>query len=399
VTNSHKEILTPSVLRIMGIIGAKGEARVVGGAVRDMLMGRPIGDIDLATTLPPEQVMELLKAQNVKTVPTGLAHGTITAVIDHVGYEITTLRHDVETDGRHATVAFTDDWQTDAARRDFTFNALYMDAAGKIYDYFDGKADADAGRVRFIGDAQMRIREDVLRILRFFRFYAWYGNGEADSDALLACRTLANLIPDLSAERVAHEILKLLKTQNPLAAWHLMIEGNVTEYFLQNATDTKRLENLLENEKQHKEQQSSLTRLAALLPQDEDASRSIATKLRFANRDGDTLVVLAKLPGLIGKAEDTKALRRLLYIYGAENCRCAIFLEGKKIFENLSVLSAWENPLFPLKGQDIVKLNIPAGPQVGDILRKTEEWWIAGDFRADRTGCLAQAKTISLPAS
>jgi len=382
------QILPPPVQRLMKALHeAGGEARVVGGAVRDVLLGRKVGDIDLAANLPPEQVMEILAQHKIKTVPTGLAHGTITAVVDHVGYEITTLRRDVETDGRHARVAFTDDWREDAARRDFTFNALYADSAGQLYDYFDGMKDAQAGHVRFIGEAQARIREDVLRILRFFRFYAWFGKEAADVEGLAACRELAALIPRLSVERIAREVIKLLAAENPVPSWRLMSDSGVTPYFLVEATNLMRLQALVDNEKQYDEPPLALARLAALLPQDEVVALSVAKRLKLSKRESEKLCVLAKLPTLMRD----HPLRRLLYHYGAENCCAALFLHGENMAQALGTLAAWENPVFPIKGEDIVKQGIPASPRIGDILRAVEEWWIAGDFRAGREACLAQA--------
>jgi poly(A) polymerase len=333
--------------------------------------------------------MEILARQGVKTVPTGLAHGTVTAVVDHAGYEITTLRRDVATDGRHAQVAFTDDWRADAARRDFTFNALYLDAEGRLYDYFGGADDAASGHVRFIGDARARIAEDVLRILRFFRFYAWFGKGGADAEGLAACRELAHLMPRLSAERVARETLKLLAAENPLPAWSLMCESGVAASFMPEARDLGRLQALLENEKRHREKPSALLRFAALLPEDEAVAASVAARLRLSRRDGEALGALAKLPGLLRGVSDAAGLRRLLYVYGAENCRAAAFLAGVRIAESLAVIGAWENPVFPLKGEDLVKRGVAAGPRVGEILRELEKEWIDGDFRAGREACLA----------
>jgi poly(A) polymerase len=387
------QILTPAVIRIMDALrSAGGEARVVGGAVRDVLMGRKAGDLDLASNLPPPRVMEFLKDSGIKTKPTGLAHGTLTAVIDHVGYEITTLRQDMATDGRHAEVAFTDDWQADAARRDFTFNALYVDAAGKIYDTFNGADDAAAGRVRFIGDARARIREDVLRILRFFRFHAWFGAGVLDADGLAACRALADLMPRLSAERIAREVLKLLQAQNPAPAWRLMVEANITRHFLAEAENLAALEQLIAREKQFDEPPQALTRLAALLPQDAKIAAAVAKRLKLANNDSKRLEILAALPALLAADASPQGLRRLLYRYGADNGRAAIFLNGQNIAELLPVVAAWNNPVFPIKGEDIVRLGLPAGPQVGIILREVEQQWIVSDFALDRDACLALAK-------
>ncbi|MDR3425258.1 MAG: CCA tRNA nucleotidyltransferase [Alphaproteobacteria bacterium] len=381
------EILTTPVQRLLTAL----RGAVVGGAVRDVILNRKVGDIDLASPLPPERMIEALSAQGIKTKPTGIAHGTITAVIDHVGYEITTLRRDVRTDGRHAEVAYTDDWREDAARRDFTFNALYVDAEGNLSDYFGGVDDAKTGRVRFIGDARARIQEDVLRILRFFRFTASFGRGEPDGDAIAACRELAPLIPRLSVERVAREMAKLLGAEDPVPALRLMQECGVTQHFAPEASDLSRLESLLAAETLHNAPTSAWTRLAALLPQDEAVAAVVAARLKLSKRDGETLCVLAKLPELLRGQLSPAALRRQIYAFGANYCRDAVLLNGEQIHDSLATIAAWESPVFPIRGEDIVKLGIPAGPQIGKILCAIEKWWIAGDFRANRKACLEYA--------
>jgi len=388
------QILTPEVLRLMKALGQKGEARVVGGAVRDVLLSRPVGDIDLAMTLPPEEAMDILAKEKIRTVPTGLAHGTITAVLDHKGYEITTLRHDVTTDGRHAQVAFTDDWRADSMRRDFTINALYLDASGTLYDYFGGAEDAKDGRVRFIGDARARIAEDILRILRFYRFYAYFGKGAADFEALEACRALASLIPRLSMERVSRECLKLLAADNPLPAWRLMKEGGILNFFAADAIHLASLQSLLENEAQYDVKTSAHTRLASLLPQDVKSSAALAMRFKFSNRDGDQLCVLAKLPALLHGKIEAPSLRHLIYLYGPQSCKAAVLLQKEGIAEALATIAAWEAPVFPIKGEDVLKSGVAQGPDIGKILSEVEAWWIAGDFRADRTACLAQLKRL-----
>ncbi len=388
----QKSILTPSVLRIMQALD--GQARAVGGCVRDVLLGCEAGDIDLATPFPPEKVTEKLEEKGIKVVPTGITHGTVTAVLDRVGYEITTLRRDVETDGRHARVEFTDDWQADAARRDFTMNALYVDADAALYDYFNGGKDAREGRVRFIGDAKQRILEDVLRILRFFRFYACLGRGEADPEALAACRELAPLIPRLSIERVARELLKLLAAANPAPALLLMKENGVSAYVLPEMGDFSRLEGLRAAEKKHHVLPLSLTRLAALLPQDRKAAIAAALRLKLSNKDIEMLEALAELPALLSRDAGPERLRSLMYDYGQEQVRAGLLLTGKEIAEALKTVDAWENPIFPLTGKDLLGVGIPPGPVMGSLLKLTEKWWREGDFRAGRAACLDQAKAM-----
>lgn len=387
------QILTDGVRRIMRALrDGGGEARIVGGAVRDVLLERTPGDIDLATNLTPQAVMEILPRSAVKVVATGLAHGTVTAVVDHVGHEITTLRRDVDTDGRHAHVAFTDDWREDAARRDFTMNALYADADGVIYDYFDGITDARAGRVRFIGVATDRIREDVLRILRYFRFFAWFGQGAPDAEALTACRELSPLMPRLSAERVARETIKLLSAPNPHMAWGLLLDAGAASGFMPQANDLARLDLLVTQERAHAVAPDGIVRLAALLP-DAPAAAAIAARLKLSRRDGERLVAIAGLPAdLQASGLDDKSIRRHLYRHGVDAVAAALLLLRAEIGPALRCVASWENPTFPLSGQDIVALGVPAGPLVGVLLKYIENWWIEGDFRADRAACLAQAR-------
>jgi poly(A) polymerase len=385
-------LLTPAARRLMSVIAdAGGEARIVGGAVRDAVIGRAVGDIDMACTLAPDLVMKALTDAGIKAVPTGIAHGTITAVIDHTGYELTTLRRDVETDGRHARVEFTDDWRMDAARRDFTFNALYVDASGTLHDYVDGAADAKAGHVRFIGDAEARITEDVLRILRFFRFFAWFGDIEPDATGLAACRKLASLLPRLSAERVAKETLKLMGAPNPLPALAAMSVNEILAPYLPEAINVYRLRAALGQEKNHNEQQPPIVRLAALLLPDPGTANAVAQKLKLSRADAALLLNLSTLPVLLDAAQTPTALRRLIYAHGAEACRHALFLTTGDIAPALATIAAWENPVFPIRGEDLARMGIPAGPRMGEILRATEIWWIDDDFRATREACLAHA--------
>jgi poly(A) polymerase len=384
-------------MRLLQALRHDGEARIVGGAVRDVLLSRTIGDIDLATTLLPQKVIEVLGKHGIKTVPTGLAHGTITAVIDRLGYEITTLRTDIETDGRHARVAFTDDWKADASRRDFTFNALYVDGDGTLYDFFDGIQDAAEGRVHFIGSAEDRIHEDVLRILRFFRFYAWFGRDAPDDDALKACKKYAHLLSRLSAERVAHEVLKLLQSPHPLSSWKLLVDKKILDAFLPEATDVDRLSRLLAQEQRHGEPQAPIVRLAALLPTTKESAQATVSRLKLSNVDGNFLITLANLQKEFSGNVEVSDLRRLLYRNSAGACRAAAFLgseNGASLSTTLTVINAWENPLFPLKGQDIMKLGISTGSRVGEILKSVEEWWVESDFRASRAECLSHAETL-----
>ena len=388
----------PALKRILDAVASGGgEARVVGGAVRDALLGRAIGEIDLATTLDPDRATHCLAQAGLKVVPTGITHGTITVVCDHRGFEMTTLRRDVETDGRRAKVEFTDDWQADAARRDFTINALYADAGGTLYDYFGGREDLAAGRIRFIGDAEARIREDVLRILRFFRFTAWFGRGAPDATGLAACRKLAGLLPQLSYERIARELIKLLTADRPAPIWSLMIENGILKDILPEASRTGRLQALQAVEQKHDCTPAPLTRFAASLPDDGKVADQVAKRLKLSNRDGDVLRLLAILPAQLKGKLDTVPFRRMLYKHGIEAARQAALLlaandANADITQALAAADSWEQPVFPLQGGDLLKLGMTAGPKVGAALSMIEDWWIAHDFRPGRAECLAEAQ-------
>ena len=390
------EPATRSVLEAIASGGA--EARFVGGSVRDALLGRPIGDIDIATTAPPERVIELLEKRGIKVVPTGLAHGTVTAItgVPARHFEITTLRRDVETYGRRARVAFDADWAADAARRDFTINAIFLDPDGTIHDPMGGLVDLRDRRVRFVGDPATRIAEDVLRILRYYRFEARFGMGMGDAQARAACRAAAHLLPTLSAERIAQEIIKLLKTRNPVSALQMMLEDRVLAVILHEARRLDRLRQMIAIEPQP----DPLRRLAALIEVDATGAGALAERLRFPNAWRDRLQGLAE-PSPFDPHGDTQAQRRALYHLGRERYRDLALLlaaEGAMSPDRLAALLAlageWAPPTFPLAGRDVTALGVPPGPQVGRLLEAVHDWWEAGDFMADRAACLAYLRDL-----
>ncbi|HZB93379.1 MAG TPA: CCA tRNA nucleotidyltransferase [Stellaceae bacterium] len=368
-----------------------GSGRFVGGCVRDALLGRPIGDIDVATPLRPEEVLRRLEAAGIKAVPTGLAHGTVTAVAPQRQIEITTLRRDVETFGRHARVAFTADWAEDAARRDFTMNALFLDAEGNLFDPLGGLSDLRAGRVRFVGDAAARIREDVLRLLRFYRFHAHYGRGEADAEARAACRALAGLLPGLSGERVAAELKKLLCAPDPVPTLRLAAEDGVLAVLLPEATRLDRLRGLVAIE----EAPDAIRRLSALI---ETNAAAVAERLKLSTAERDRLLALASPLPPIDLAADERTQRRLAYRHGVDLYRDEVLLAaassgaGERAHALRHAAEAWRSLKFPLRGRDVTALGIPAGPAVGRLLGEVEAWWEEGDFRADRRAALAELK-------
>jgi poly(A) polymerase len=367
-----------------------GAARFVGGVVRDALLQRAIKDIDIATPLLPAEVMKRLKQAKLKAVPTGLEHGTVTAVAGKRHYEITTLRRDVKTYGRHAEVEFAADWAEDAVRRDFTMNALFLDADGKVFDYVGGLPDLEAGRVRFVGDPATRIREDVLRLLRFYRFFAHYGKTAPDGPARLACRTLAYLLPNLSGERIRNETLRLLAAPDPLPALQFMQEDGVLSAFLPEASGLERLRNLVALESKP----DALRRLAALIERDADL---VAARLKLSSAQRARLIDLTAEPPL-DLAAGTQAQRRALHHLDREPYIDRALLaaartgDGARLKPLLALAKKWKPVEFPLKGRDLTKLGIKPGPELGKLLGALAAWWEAGDFAAKRKDCLAEAK-------
>ncbi|MDQ4418857.1 CCA tRNA nucleotidyltransferase [Sphingobium sp. DEHP117] len=371
---------------------AEGETRLVGGAVRDGLLGLDVADIDLATRLRPDEVTQRLTGAGIKVVPTGITHGTVTAVLDHRPVEITTLRSDVSTDGRRATIVYTDDWQEDAARRDFTINALYADpATGDVSDYFGGLKDLEARRVRFIGDPAQRIAEDHLRILRYFRFLARFGALPPDAAAYAACRDNANSLMALSRERIADELLKLLALPDPSAVLRLMIEGGVLLPVLPEieAAGLARLEALIARQQQAGLDMppAAVLRLCALLPPDADVGEQIAARLKLSNKARKRIVTALTPPPAHASAQE------LVYRVGTEAALDLMLLDRAEASRNIGPLSHWNPPVFPLSGRDIIALGISAGPDVAKLLSTSKEQWIAEGFPdANRARAIAQAQ-------
>jgi poly(A) polymerase len=388
--------------RVLQALMANGRpARFVGGCVRDGLLGLDQAgrDLDLATGEPPEQARALLEAAGFRVIPTGLAHGTVTAMTDARRFEITTLRRDVATDGRHASVAFTDDFQADAARRDFTINAMSCDREGRLFDYFGGKADLAAGRVRFVGPPAQRIAEDFLRILRFFRFLAHYGRPPADAEALRACAEAAAEIARLSGERVQVEMRKLLEAKDPLPALRLMAETGVLAQVLPGTPAEDRLTRLLTLAPQA----DWLLRLAALLRgQALGAIEQVAARWRLSSRDAERLAALSQEP--LPPLRATPALRRrALHRMGVERYADLVRLAAAEqragdaravLAEALAESASWQPKSLPITGHDVMALGVPAGPAVGEVLAKVEDWWVAADFAPDRAACLAKARAL-----
>ncbi|WP_374418435.1 CCA tRNA nucleotidyltransferase [Novosphingobium arvoryzae] len=354
---------------LIAALGA-GNARYVGGAVRDTLLGIAVKDIDIATPLVPAEVIDRLTAAQIRSVPTGIEHGTVTAILPGGPVEITTLRHDVSTDGRRATVAFATEWQDDAARRDFTINALYADpASGAVFDWFGGLADLSARRLRFIGDARQRIREDHLRILRYFRFQARFGSQPADPEAESACTDLAATLKGLSRERVGMEMLNLLGLPDPAPTVQRMAQLAVLPVVLPEA-DPAALAALVAHEARQGIAPDAIRRLAALLPADPALAEKVASRFRLSGAQKKRLTLAA------GRGGAEPNARALAYRLGREGALDRLLLTGA----DTGALNGWDIPTFPLKGGDIVARGVGAGPDVARILRTVETRWVEESF-------------------
>jgi poly(A) polymerase len=357
--------------RLVDVLG-RDNLRWVGGAVRDTLLGNAVKDIDAATRLKPDEVIARLTDAQIRTVPTGIDHGTVTALLPEGPVEITTLRKDVSTDGRRATVAFSDDWREDAARRDFTINALYADpVSGQLFDYFDGLRDLEERRVRFIGDPRERIREDHLRILRYYRFQARFGY-TLDEEAERACAELAPMLKGLSRERVGWELQHLLAVADPIATVQRMYQQGVLGVILSEAGDHEivAFEKLVEAERAAALPPSPIRRLAALLPPDSKAAEQVAARLRLS---GAQKKRLGNAAGRGGQPDNPHALA---YRLGREGAIDRLLLFG----ENPAAIIDWSIPRLPLKGGEIVARGVAAGPEVARILQAVENRWIEENF-------------------
>ena len=361
----------PKLLESLG----HGNSRFVGGAVRDWLLGENAADIDLSTPLTPQDVTKRLEEAGIKVIPTGIHHGTVTALIHGHAYEITTLRHDVATDGRHAEVAFTTDWQADAARRDFTINALYADPiSGEISDWFGGLDDLARHHVRFIGDPAARIAEDHLRILRFFRFSARFG-ARIDSDGLAACRERACDLMSLSRERIRDELLKLLELPAPLATVTTMLANGILTPVLPKITHPADLARLLEAESAAQVAGHGLRRLAALLPADPETAGNVGQRLRLSNVQKSRLRLAACRTAVPADP------RALAYRIGGDATLDRLLLNNdERAAHWAGRLAAYVPPRLPISGKDLIAMGLPPGPAVSRRLREVEEIWISNGF-------------------
>jgi poly(A) polymerase len=361
--------------RLLNALDAdEGASRYVGGAVRDSLLGIPVSDVDIATRIEPDEVVKRLEQARIKAIPTGITHGTVTAVSGGSVVEVTTLRSDVTTDGRRATVAFTDDWREDAARRDFTINALYADPAnGEVFDYFGGLDDVKAGRIRFIGEPLARIAEDHLRILRFFRFHARFGQGDPDPSALAACTARANDLMALSRERIADELLKLLGMPSPSPTVAIMLDRDILKPVLPEIAPASiaLLDRLIAAEDAAAINADPLRRLSALLPRDPLLAEKIAVRLKFSNRARKRLACAAD--------EDLAANPRALAYRTGMSCAVDRLLLADRPTE-AAELQDWPIPKLPIGGGALVARGLTAGPTVARTLKAIEDAWVDAGF-------------------
>jgi len=385
------------------------EARVAGGAIRNTLLGQPVADIDIAATTLPQETIRRAEAAGYKTAPTGIEHGTITVIAGGKPYEVTTLRADVETDGRRAKVIFGRDWKADAERRDFTINALYAEADGTIIDFVGGIADIEARRLRFIGEADARIREDYLRILRFFRFFAWYGEGRPDAEGLKACARLKDGLGQLSAERVWSELRKLFSAPDPSRALLWMRQAGVLSAVLPESEKwgIDSIHGLVRTEKDLGWAVDAMLRLEAVVPPDAARMKVLAERLRFSNEEADRLRHWALTTAPESRTTETELAKRVYFgdrggyldrlrlALAAARTRAVednqAMMEAGGFSRLLNFVLRWEKPAFPIKGADLTELGASPGPKLGATLRNLEKEWVESGFTADRGTLLRRA--------
>lgn len=378
-----------------------GVLRFVGGAVRDTLAGIKNFDIDLATDLSPEELVEACEESGLKTVPIGIKFGTVGVVLNNQTLEVTSLRKDIKTDGRHAVVEFTSDWESDASRRDLTINAIYADEKGSVFDYYNGIDDLENGVVRFIGNAGQRIKEDYLRILRFFRFYSIFGKGEIDAKALKACVENKDGIKTLSIERIRDELGKILMTSNAVKTLQIMFDNEILIHFLPDSPNLDKLQFLIDLVNKHKIKQEVLRRLFILYTPDEKLAENLACRLKLSRKDKELFVSWSIYNPSLEESMTEKGLRKLLYLYGRDFCFNKFLIisalnktESKNFAEIIERINTLEIPVFQVKGKNIIDAGIMNNHRISDVLRQLENAWIDSDFTLTFNELMCQAKGI-----
>lgn len=394
----------PVVTRLLGAFPAQ-TTRFVGGCVRNALWGEPVADIDLATRLSPQDVIKALKTANIRSVPTGIDHGTVTAVVSGKPFEITSLRKDVATDGRRATIAYTDDWREDAERRDFTVNALYADADGAIHDPLDqGLEDIEARRFRFVGKAADRVQEDYLRILRLFRFVAWYGReATITQDALKACRDHRAGLKKLSAERVWAEIKKLLSAHDPSRSVRILLQQHILDVILPEASNSDGLDHLIRLEARESLSPDPMLRLMSMMGREPLPATLLAKRLKFSNKEKTRLIAWASDSEELSHDMPERARFQAVYRSGKQAIidRARLRAAGAKdALESTHWMSladlalGWTPPKFPLRGADLIDAGVPKGPKVSKAMAALEALWIRSGFSTDKPQLLAALKML-----
>ncbi|MGB5801579.1 MAG: CCA tRNA nucleotidyltransferase, partial [Mesorhizobium sp.] len=392
---------------LLAVLNEGGEeARIAGGAVRNALIGAPVADVDIAATTLPAETIRRAEAAGLKAVPTGVEHGTVTVVAGGRPFEVTTLRADIETDGRHAKVSFGRDWKADAERRDFTINALYADADGRVVDLVGGLADIEARRLRFIGDAEQRIREDYLRILRFFRFFAWYGAGRPDAEGLKACARLKDGLDRLSAERVWAELKKLLAAPDPARALLWMRQSGALTRVLPESEKwgIDAIHALVRSEQDLGWQPDPLLRLEAIVPPDAVRMEALAVRLRLSTREATRLKQWSLADPVASRTTEAQLARklyrgdvraitdRLLLALASARAKAveddAAMIEAGGYSRLLAFAQKWEKPVLPIKGADLSALGAVPGPRIGAALKALEDEWIDSGFTLARDALL-----------
>ena len=388
----------PEIFKIFDIVrNCGGVIRFVGGAVRDAIAGRKSFDIDLSTDLSPEELLEACEDAGVKTVPIGLKFGTLGVVINGNVLEITSLRKDVSTDGRHAVVEFTDDWKEDASRRDLTINAVYADEKGNVFDYYDGISDLEKGLVRFIGDADQRIKEDYLRILRFFRFHSLFAKTKYDKKALKACVDNREGLEKISIERIRDELIKIILTPNAPKVFETMFDNEILHNWLGKSSYLSNLQFLINLEEAYGLEPCYLRRFFVLYFPDKELAENIAVRLHMTKKQKEKMMKLADNSIGVENISEEKLRRKIIYQYGKEICFDKLLIESARkqvVPENMGqVLKAIESSkedVFPVSGRDVIKLRQVEGAQVGAILDKLEKMWLDSDFSLSKEELLKQ---------
>ncbi len=383
-----KLIKDKKVLKLFKIVEQNGGVlRFVGGAVRDTLMNIPAGDLDLATDLSPDELVEACEDNGLKTVPIGIKFGTVGVVLDDKVVEITSLRRDVKTDGRHAEIEFTDNWEEDASRRDLTINAVYADEKGNVFDYYNGIADLEAGVVRFIGHPSQRIKEDYLRILRFFRFYSLFGKGEINSKALQACIENSDGLAALSMERIRDEMFKILLTPNVVKTLQIMIDNHILEYIMPVPKHMDKLAFLSHLVDEEHIPHRALRRLFVIYQPDIALAENLALRLRLSKKEKQLFIDLATHNVELDCFLNNKSLAKLVYLHGKEFCKEKLLLLLSEKQEKISGISSlmskindFEFAEFPLKGRDIMEQGIDDPRNISSVLKELEKTWIDSDF-------------------